>query len=375
MSDRPQQRRSLYLGLTFLNLVSSVVLQMTDNAGVPADLVLCDTSDFSGLKDKLEKTGLFEHVDECVCMPPIDKMKKITALDERQKGMAQLAKDFPLPRLEQYTDLYVNLDASVAKLFYYALLSHGIKTRVYLVEEATATYAVSAVDNGSDFFCHESYGEDSFYHHIGGIHLYEPALYVGGNEDVALFPLQKIDLLTPDQKDVLLGLFPATEQIQEKIIFFEGCFHGDGLITDEYDLLMKIVERVGRENIIIKRHPRNKVDRYTDRGLKVMGNVNIPWEIMLLTQSLTGKLLISVASYTCMSPMTIYGKEYKAMILNDLKRGVVYFLNDPAYVKFISTVENHLNREKQNIWTPRSIKEMFVQLDYFMAGVEDEENE
>jgi len=218
-----------------------------------------------------------------------------------------------------------------------------------------------------DFFVHKRFGKDGFYERVRSIYLFQPELYTGGNTRVELRPLRKINALMPEQQAFLRSLYPSTPQIQEKVIFFEGCFHADGHMCNEYDLLMKIIERVGKENIIVKRHPRVKVDRYTDRGIKVLANANVPWEIMLMSQSLEGKLLISVASFTCMSPLVIYGMEYRTMLLNNLKRGRVYFLEEQGYIDFISNLEKQLNRDRQHIWNPKSLKEMYVQLDRYLA--------
>jgi len=128
---------------------------------------------------------------------------------------------------------------------------------------------------------------------------------------------------------------------------------------------------VGKENVIVKRHPRVKVDRYTDKGIKVLANSNVPWEVMLMSQSLQGKLLVSVASFTCMSPLTIYGMEYRAMLLNNLRQGVIPFLSEPSYVQFITNVEAQLNRKRQNIWNPMTLKEMYLQLDSYLAEGKD----
>jgi len=361
-------KRCLYVCVTYLNLVSSIVLQMTENAAYPADLILADASDFSAMTDKIQQTGLFDHVSFCPCNEKIEDAKKKAELSQKHAAMNELAQNYPLPHLENYTNLYVNLDTSIAKLFYYALLHHKVKPTVYLVEEATATYTTSLKQPKTDLFDHNSFGEDNFYLHIGGIYLYAPELYVGGNQEASLFPIQKIGDLLPQQKELLKNLFPPIPQIKERIIFFEGCFHGDGLLTDEYDLLMKIIDRVGVDNVIVKRHPRNKIDRYSDKGIKIFPDVNVPWEIMLLSLSLEGKLLISVASFTCLSPRTIYQLNYRAMLLNNLKRGSVYFLREPSYIKFISNIENELNSTRQYIWNPTSLTEMYRQLDYFISS-------
>lgn len=363
-----QNRRLLYVVSTQLQLVSCIVLQMTENAGIPADLILMDSSNWDTVRPGLPKMGLFEHIDDLVLWTgERERIRQISDWKVRLKESLELTKTFQLPHLLPYTDMYIHEDTSPMKIIYYTLVHHGIKPDVHFTEEATATYTRTVIPPAKDYFIHEKFGQDSFYKHVKKIYLFEPSCYTGGNTEVELCPITKINALTDQQKQLLCSIYPTTPQIKEKIIFFEGVFHEDAYPVDEYDLLMKIVDLVGKENVIIKRHPRVKVDRYTHKGIKVLPNATVPWEVMLLNQNLEGKLLISVSSFTCMSPLTIYGMEYRAMFLYNLMKGYAWILSQPTFMDFLINVEKQLNSEKQNIWNPKTLKELYIQLDHYIA--------
>lgn len=361
------QRQCLYVTATYLGLFSVLVTQMTKNDGVPADLLLLDASDFSSVLPGLRSCGLFRHVDQAKVLDTINGVKAIKDLRARHTAADKAAQQFELPQKVAYTDLYVHLDTTACHMVYYALRHRGVNPNLYMIDEGTASYTRPLMPNDRIMFNHTRRGKENFYAQLKGVYFYCPEMYVGGNSDVPLFNLTKVNNLPADKQALMRSLFPAVPQIKEKVIFFEGCFHADGLICDEYDLLMKIVDRVGAENVIVKRHPRVKIDRYTERGIHVMGETNIPWEVMLMSQSLEGKLLISVASFTCMSPLVIYGMEYRTMLLNNLKRGRIYFLEEQGYIDFINNLEKQLNRDRQHIWNPKSVKEMYVQLERYLA--------
>ena len=362
-----RERRCLYVTATVLGLFSALVMQMTENDGVPADLYLIDASDFSDVADKLRACGLFRHVDEIKLMKQLNAAKEVADIGARHAAAEKLAQQYPFPRTPDYTDLYLHLDTTASHTVYYGLEKKGLHPDTYLIDEGTASYTRPLTPNNRTLFDHDAHGKNAFYEQLKGVYFYCPEMYVGGCTRVPLYPLTRVNNLPAEKQALMRSLFPVTEQIREKVIFFEGCFHADGLITDEYELLMDIVRHVGRENVIVKRHPRVKIDRYTDRGIKVMAETTVPWEVMLMSQSLAGKLLVSVASFTCMSPLVIYGMEYRTMLLNNLKRGRVYFLEEPGYITFISNLERALNRDRQHIWNPKSLKEMHIQLDRYLA--------
>ncbi len=366
MNDITLPRRNLYVCATLLNLISSLVLQMTDNAGTPADLILQDTTDFGDLAEKIRQTGLFEHVDECPCLDALNAAKAPLSVQERRQAFRRLVESYPLPRQQRYTHLYVHLPSTASQLFYHALLRDGSRPAVYLVDEGSGTYAADALPVSNDPFAGLTAPEDSFHAHVQGIYLYAPEMYVGDNQQLSILPLCRINDLTPAHKNLLTGLFPVVEQVREPIIFMEGCFYGDGFISDEYDLLMKLIRQVGRENVIVKRHPRNPVDRFTGRGIKVMPEQAVPWEIMLLSQQLEGKLLVSVASTACLSPRTIYGMEPQVLLLRHLYLGRIPFLETPSFSRFFDKAEALFNQEKQLVWSPRSMPEMECQLDEYL---------
>ena len=210
---------------------------------------------------------------------------------------------------------------------------------------------------------HGYYKEKAFLKNIGNIYTYKPELYTGGADFVTLVELPNYSALDSQIHAIIADIFGTTEPIQEKLIFFEGAFWGDGMLVDEMELFFAIADYIGKENIIVKRHPRNTVDRFTPLGFKVMANQTLPWEVMIKDIDLSNKLLVSVASFTCFSAMEMYGRISWSLLLQNIMRGRVYFLEDPGYKQFFRTTEKLFNTKEIVSWSPKSIRELYIALD------------
>lgn len=359
-----EEKRIVYLVPTLLHLMNCIVTQMTVNKDYPADIVFEDVTDFSAISERLEGLGVFEHVYHFPfrrCREEHDGLTDKAAKTEASHNPTRFF-DFP-PFAKPYTDLCVNIDSFAPKYFYYGLLAMGMTPTIHFVSEGTGTYALDFANTSRDNMDHAWHGERAFLKNIGNTYMFSPELYTGGSELVRPVQLPSIGTLGDEVHAVLETVFGKAEPVKEKVIFFEGTFWGDGMLTDEMKLFLAIANQVGKENIIVKRHPRNTVDRFTPMGFKVMPQQTIPWEVMIKDIDLSQKLLISVASFTCFSSFDMYGRDSYSLLLKDLMNGRVYFLEDAGYRRFFTTAERTFNRERVISWTPASLNELHLVLD------------
>ena len=358
-----ERKRFVYLCPTLLSLMNSIVTQLTVNKYYPADIVFEDTSDFSEISRKLMKHGIFEN---CYFYDFLEGKAKYSAMmqEEKHKVDRKPSRLFRLPAfVHTYSDLCVNLDSYAPKFFYYGLLEKGMSPKVHFVSEGTATYSMDFANTMNDKMDHDHYGEKAFLKNIQNVYMYKPELYTGGADFITLVNLPEYSTLPEEVHNKIAEIFGTPDPIQEKLIFFEGAFWGDGMLVDELELLFAIADHIGKENIIIKRHPRNTIDRFTPLGFKVMPNQTLPWEVMIKDIDLSEKVLVSVASFTCFSAMEMYGRISRSLLLQNIMRGRVYFLENAGYKRFFRTAEQLFNAEKIVSWNPKSIREMKIALD------------
>ena len=93
----------------------------------------------------------------------------------------------------------------------------------------------------------------------------------------------------------------------KRVIFFEESHSFEGFKVPDIDIVNKIADKVGRENIMVKIHPRNPNNRFSQLGYKTNENVSIPWELIVLNQFFEDKIFVTISSGAVISPYLYIG--------------------------------------------------------------------
>lgn len=97
-------------------------------------------------------------------------------------------------------------------------------------------------------------------------------------------------------------------------LFLEGKSFTDQLPTDDIKLLEIVSQKLGRDNVIIKLHPRTKVDRFSRLGYPVMQD-NIPLELILLNNCKQGIRFITVESGAPLTCLANFNNDNQVILL------------------------------------------------------------
>lgn len=164
------------------------------------------------------------------------------------------------------------------------------------------------------------------------------------------FKRKSIPLLNSDKQkaDLFKKIFGFDNNnfIKEKYIYFDGAGDVDGLYGNDKELLNLVAECVGKENLLVKVHPRSSIDYYKKNGFHYNTNVSIPWEIYCLDQEqLKGKVLISIFSTAILSPYIYFGLKNKVVSLiemfdNSSYSGYYKYLTDFIKIKIFKQNED-----------------------------------
>lgn len=357
------EKRIVYLCPTLIHLMNCIIMQLTINKGIKADLVVEDVTDFSDICKRLMKYPVFEN---CYTFPYKANIAKYRALKGIRRRWAALHPStiFPFPDFAyKYSELYVNIDSYPPKFFYYGLLNKHMSPKIHFVSEGTGSYSLDFSNTENDGILHFLAGRKAFLENIGNLYVYKPELYTGNSKLVHLEQIPSYSSLSDEIHDLISDVFGQAEPIHEKVIFFEGMFWGDNFLTDEMELFLTIADRVGKDNIIVKRHPRNEIDRFTPLGYRVMKQQTIPWEVMIKDIDLSKKVLVSVASFTSFSAMELYDRLNYSILLKDIMRGRVAFLENKGYKRFFQKAETIFNANSVYSWSPKSLNELHIVLD------------
>jgi hypothetical protein len=126
-------------------------------------------------------------------------------------------------------------------------------------------------------------------------YLFCPNLSMWQNPNIERIPLEGLS----DLRKTLNQIYKfqnIKDTFLEKVIFFEESYFQDGINTNDIQLVEKIALEYGKDNLLIKTHPRNMVNRFAALGYKTNTDHNIPWELIAMNIDLDNKVLITMTS-------------------------------------------------------------------------------
>jgi len=120
--------------------------------------------------------------------------------------------------------------------------------------------------------------------------------------------------------------------------------------------MRQIAGIVGKENIIVKLHPRNMADTWTSHGFKTLGVTDVPWELVLLANDIEDKVFLTVSSTASLNGLTLMDKEVKAVLLyNMLNIGRSTHVKQAKFRKFMQKVTEKYNAEEMQVFVPDTL--------------------
>ena len=119
------------------------------------------------------------------------------------------------------------------------------------------------------------------------------------NSNLSVITIPRIRKNDSKIRDVLNHVFleKPLEPYCEKYIFLSCIYDIEGgEPIGEFELALKLAELIGKNNLIVKVHPRDNIKRYLESGLKVDKNSSIPWEVIQINQDFSEKVIITTLS-------------------------------------------------------------------------------
>lgn len=177
---------------------------------------------------------------------------------------------------------------------------------------------------------------------------------------VNLVKIDKIDIKDDVFKNTVNHIFnyeSLEDKYEEKYIFFEESHYADTGYMEDVKLIEELAKSVGKENLIIKIHPRNPKNRFKDLGYKTNVNTALPWEVIAMNIDLKDKKLIAIASTSIINPIQILGIDVKSYSLIRCLSQIPPLLNSALS----QTVVNLFNAYPNNIVLCNDIKDVITE--------------
>lgn len=115
---------------------------------------------------------------------------------------------------------------------------------------------------------------------------------------------------------ILKDIFEVENRIiKQKYIFFASSYDIDGKSYGEIDIILKMAELVGKDNLLVKVHPRDSRNVYNEYGISVMEKSWVPWEAIQLIGNYQDKVMCTVHSGAFITISALQGSEGKGIFL------------------------------------------------------------
>ena len=306
--------------------------------------MLSNHTDFSAILDNVVATGIFRKV---YYVDDKKVSKTFISLDKQKRFIfSRNVHDFWETELDvEYTDYYYGHNILANKLYYYYLVKKQGNIVPHSFQEGASSYMADMWKIGTgDCLDHTYYKDKSLLAMIKDMYMYLP--------DKLLFtskvPVCPININSDRLREVIKQIYSPPPLPSQQFIYIALCSEYQGVSSNEVEILDKIADIVGKENIAIKNHPRCDIDKYTYRGYYVMDS-SIAMEAYMLDPEIKKKILIAPLSTSLISA-TFLLDDYNAIIIRDLIRcDLSQFINKDSMSCFLKSIADTTDTEDGKI--------------------------
>lgn len=315
------KNKILIIANTYFQLITAINLKLTKFKSEYVDIIITDMSvNHKKIAKNLKECNIFSDIKIVNCHRicyEVNKLIRLYYLLNWKKALKNFVEEYSY---EEYTTLlFFNFDVftySIYNKLY--LLNNNIKVCRY--EEGFISY----IENYSDFyinrisrFLSKIKGTKSLEKNISKFYFYHPRLVLFNDN----YEYETIENLNRNNKELLYILNKTFDykhiinEYNKKYIFFEESFYEDGRDIDDLELILKIADIVGKENILIKLHPRTKINRFDKFGILTNKTVGIPWEVIQMNNNFSDKVFLTISSGSVLASRLYFNDNIKTYLL------------------------------------------------------------
>lgn len=124
-----------------------------------------------------------------------------------------------------------------------------------------------------------------------------PTEYQGFFETVKIPLISTSDELIKKALRHIFDISISGKDYSYKYIYFSGVYDFEGgSPIGELDLIYQVAELVGKENLLVKVHPRDRIERFEEKGLLADTNSGVPWEAVQMNYDFEDTIFLTVLS-------------------------------------------------------------------------------
>lgn len=158
-----------------------------------------------------------------------------------------------------------------------------------------------------------------------------------------------------DKLNFIFEYKTMVDKYDKKNIFFEESYFADGIDINDIDLVDKICKVCGKNQMMIKIHPRNNKNRFVELGYKTNKNVSIPWELIVLNEDFNEKTLITISSNALITTCLLLDSKCKLIFLYKLVGQ-----SNERLTNLIEVIQKMINIYPDYIIVPSAIEDVHL---------------
>ena len=197
------------------------------------------------------------------------------------------------------------------KLFTSLLHKHNPNAKLAIFEEGLVTYTKLYASGDAPTSLYRRFiDREGLLARINVLYLCHPHLLeweLPNGTIVTLPPINKNSTKLITDLNTIFDYNQCEDVYDKRILFFEESHIFEGFDVPDIDIVNQIANVVGKDEMMIKIHPRNPENRFSNLGYKTNKNTSIPWELILLNQSFEDKVLVTISSGAVVSPYLYLG--------------------------------------------------------------------
>lgn len=327
---KKRYKNVLFLCNTYMQLITAIQIKQKMLENVNADIIL---SDHSQNAEKVEKnlgnTKLFRRVR-------LIKTKYIMF----EQNVFEDVKDtiaLILGRNKKYKDSLWSEMGTYDAIFYYNVdfytyfaydssVENGLEPKCIRYEEGIASYpAMKEIQEGNRLKIYRKFrkmqGKKDVFDETKDFFCFYPDLFpTASEENCHKIPfIERKDKKTIALLNIVFGYAPIC--CNKRYIFFTTSADIDGKNIREDEIVNQVAEVIGKENMIIKVHPRDSRKIYRNMGFEIWENSEIPWEIIQVNNDFSEKVFISLSSGSILNFSAMLNEDNKAYYLFPCVKG------------------------------------------------------
>ena len=158
---------------------------------------------------------------------------------------------------------------------------------------------------------------------------------------------------------MIFAIDDSFDYLDNKWVIFEESFYTDYGYNDDIQLYKNIIEYLGSDKVVVKLHPRTRVNRFKDLNVQIMESKGIPWEALAIACNFNNIKMLTLASGSVINSRLMLGDSSKALMLYKCVDSSIPSIGKKFDMFMNSFLKNHSNE----LIIPNSINELRCQID------------